>query len=73
MPGADWLVDVLQTLFADIFEDDVCLAANALVDSIRDADTSGFGDGFQSSRNVDAVAIDVITIDNNVAEIDANS
>jgi hypothetical protein len=39
----------------------------------RDADPAGLGKGLQPCRHIDAVAKDVVALDDDVAEIDANA
>src|SRR6185369_15871537 len=43
-----------------------------LVDRARDVDLAGFGDALDARRNVDAVAVDVVRLHDDVAEIDAD-
>lgn len=72
-PDADRTVDVLDTDVAAVPEANVNPVADAFVDDGGDADAAGFGKRLQARRNVDAIAIDVIALDNDVAQIDADS
>src|ERR1700704_906861 len=38
-----------------------------------DADPAGFGERFEAGRDIDAVAVDVVGVDDDVAEIDAHA
>ena len=72
-PDADRTVDVLDIDVAAVPEANVNPVADAFVDDGGDANPAGFGERLQARRNVDAIAIDVIALDNDVAEIDADS
>ena len=56
-------VDVLQPLLAQISELDRDLAADLVVSRRRDADTAGLRDAFEPRRDVDAVAENVVAIE----------
>ena len=43
------------------------------VDAAGDIDCAGLGDAFKPCGDIDAVAVDVVGFDDDVAEIDANS
>jgi hypothetical protein len=43
------------------------------MDRARQANTAGFGDPFQSRRDVDAVAIDILTFYDDIADVDPYS
>ncbi len=70
MHGSD---DVLDFLFAQILELHLQLAANLAVDIARDADTTGLGERLEPSRQIDAVAIEIAALDEDIAEIDADA
>ena len=40
---------------------------------LRNGDTARLGDAFQTGRDIDAIAVDVGSFDNHVAEIDADT
>ena len=42
-------------------------------DSLGDTDAAGLGERFQPSGNVNAIAVDVVVIDHDIAEIDADA
>ena len=46
------------------------LPGDLLVDSARQANAAGFGDSLESRRDVDAVAIDILTFDDDIADVD---
>ncbi len=39
----------------------------------RDADPSGLGKALQPSRNVYAIAMDIVAVDHHVAQVDADA
>src|SRR5664279_5252928 len=65
-------VDVLDGDLAAIREANVDAVADALVDDRGDADATRRSEGFQTRRHVDAVAVDVVAVDDHVAEVDAD-
>ena len=71
-PNADRAVDVLYRDLAGIVKAHVDAVADALVDDGRHANTAGFGQRLEAGGDVDAVAIDVVAFDDDVAEIDAD-
>ena len=44
-----------------------------LVNSAGDVHLAGIGDAFKARSNVDAIAVNVVCFDDDVAKIDANS
>ena len=66
-------LDVLQRARANILEAGLDLAADVLVHPRRDANTAGIGQPFQPRRDIDAVAIDVVAVDDDIADIDADA
>ena len=73
LPDSDRAIDVLDADVAAILETNVDPIADAFVDDRGDADSAGLGKRLQSRRNVDAIAIDVVVFNNDIAEIDADS
>ena len=65
--------DVLDALLAEILERDVEPVADLIADRARDADAAGLGELLQARGDVDAVAEDVVVLDDHVAEIDADA
>ena len=72
-PDPDRPVDVLDRDLAAVGEGDVDAVADALVDDRGDADAAGLGERLQPRGDVDAVAVDVVAVDDDVAEIDADA
>ena len=71
---ADRPGDVLDALLAEILECDVVQpVADLIAHRARDADAAGLGEHFEARRDVDAVAEDVVVLDDHVAEIDADA
>ena len=68
-----WPRDVLELLLADVFEGEVEPARGILLHARRDADPAGLGQRFEPGRDVDAVAKDVAVLDDDVADIDADT
>ena len=65
--------DVLDLLLAQILEDKGQPVAHVVVDRIGDEHPAGIGQGFDPRGDVDAVAIEVVALDDHVAEIDADA
>ena len=73
LPDSDRAIDVLDTYVTAILEANVDPIADALVDDRGDADPAGLGERLQARRDVDAIAIDVVVFNDDIAEIDADS
>ena len=71
--GAHRTSNILEALLAQIGELDRDLADNLFVSRRRNADAPRFGDAFKTGCNVDAIAKNVMRLNNNVADIDANA
>ena len=71
--GAQRAGDVLQILLAHIRDGDFELAADLFVGGGREADAAGLRDAFQTRSDVDAVAEDVVTVGEDVTDIDADA
>jgi hypothetical protein len=70
---ADWTDDVLDALIADILERDIVQSlADLVAHRARNADASRLREHFEARRHVDAVAKDVVVLDDHVAQIDAD-
>ncbi len=67
-----WLCDVLILPFACILEGDIELAPNLPVRVIGDANAPGLRQSLQTRGHIHAVAENVTSIDDDVADIDAN-
>ena len=64
--------DVLKGLLAEVGEIDRDLSANLIVSGRRDADASRLSDPLEPSRDVDTITKNVVALDQDVAEIDAD-
>ncbi len=65
--------DVLQRLLAAIRKFRLDAAADMLIGRSRNADAAGFGDPFEPRGDVDAVADQVVALDDHVAKVDADT
>ena len=68
-----WPCDVLELLFACILEGDIELAPNLPVRVIGDANATGLRQSLQTRCHIHAVAENVTSIDDDVADIDAHA
>ena len=59
-----------EALLANVGELGLDFAAHLTKSVFGDADAAGFGDAFEPRRDVDAVAEDIVPLDQNVAEMD---
>src|SRR6516165_3563836 len=71
--GAYRTRDVLEGLLANVSELDRDFPANLFVGGSRNANATRFGDALKPCRNVDAIAKNVIAVDDDVADIDADA
>src|ERR1700730_15999299 len=65
--------NVLDLLLAQIHKDKGQPVADVIVNRIGDEHPAWIGQGFDACRDVDAVAIEVVALDDHVAEIDADA
>src|SRR5262249_54992231 len=65
--------DVLDLVFAHVLERKMELVAHLIANIAADADPSRLRQGFQARGDVDAVAIDVFVIDDDVRHVQANA
>jgi hypothetical protein len=72
-PRAHRLGNILQALRAYIFKGEIYLAANLALRIVRDADAAGLCDPFKPCRNINAVAKDVIVIEDDVTDVNTNA
>ena len=72
LPDADRPVDILDPDLAAILKANVDPIADAFVDDRGNADAAGLGQRFQPRGNVDAIAVDVVALNDDIAEIDAD-
>ena len=71
--GANGISDVLEALLAKAGKADINLMHRVIERRTRDADAARLGHRFQARGDVHAVAIDVVFLDDDVAEIDADA
>ena len=71
-PDADRPFDVLDLHLAAVLEAHVDTVADALVDDGGNADAARLGQWLQARRNIDAIAVDVVAVDDDVAKVDAD-
>ena len=60
---ADRTCDILDDLFAHIFETETKLVANLIVDNTRNHDPAGVGERFKARGHVDTLAKNIAAID----------
>jgi len=65
--------DVLDLLLAQILEEEGQPVAHLVVDRVGDKHPAGIGQGLDPRRDVDAVAIKIVSLDDHIAEIDADA
>ena len=73
LPDPDRPIDVLDADFAAVAESNVDPVADALIDDGGDADPAGLGERFQTRGDVDAIAVNIVALDDDVAQIDADA
>ena len=71
-PDADRPVDILHRDLAGVLKANVDPVADAFIDDGRNADAAGLGQRFETGGDIDAVAVNVVALDDDVAEIDAD-
>src|SRR5581483_4921873 len=72
-PGPHRLGDVFQRLVAHVVIGNLGLAPDLAMRVVGDADATGIGDAFEPRGDVDAVAKDVVVVDDDVADMDADA
>src|ERR1700737_2832655 len=65
--------DILGLLLAEILEDEVELVAHLVAHDPADADPARLGQRLEPCGDIDAVAINVVLLDDDIAEIDADA
>jgi hypothetical protein len=71
--NADRVRDVLDRLLAHVLETEGKLIAYLVVHYSRDAYAAWLGQRLETCRDVDAIAIDVVVIADDVADVDADA
>src|SRR5215469_18865040 len=64
---------VFDLLFAEILKAEIEYVAHLVAHDAADADAAGLGQCFQPRGDIDAVAINVLFVDDDVAKIDADA
>ena len=64
---------VLDSLLAHILETEAELVAHLIVNVARNVDSTRIGERLQPRRHVDAVAINIIVVADDIADIDSNA
>ena len=72
-PDAHWIGDILQYLRTHIVIIDSDLAPNLPVSIVGNANPTRLCDPFETHRNIDPVTIDVIFVDNNITDVNADA
>ena len=67
------LRDVLDLLLAKILKAQIHLAFHMIDDGAGHTDAARFGQSFQARCDVDAVTVDIVTLDDNVADVDSDA
>jgi hypothetical protein len=70
---AHWPSDVLDLLLAQILKAEIDFVADLVADDAADADPARLGQSFQPCRDIDAVAVNILLVDDDIAEIDADA
>jgi hypothetical protein len=65
--------DVLDLLLAQVLKAEIELVAHLVAHDAADADAARFSQGFEACGDIDAIAVDVVTLDDDVAEIDTDA
>ena len=73
MPGAHRLTDILQSLLADVVEGNIHLAANLPMGVVGDTHTTRLGDPLEARRDIDAVAENIVVVEDDIADMNANA
>ena len=68
-----WPGDVLEVLITEIGEQGLHPTIHLLMNDIRNADAARLRNAFKARRYVDSIAKDIVAINDNVANIDANT
>ena len=65
--------DILQGLRTQILKRCIYLATNLPTSVVRDADTAGLCNPFETHRNIDPVTKDIVFFDNNITDVNADA
>src|SRR5580704_14490970 len=73
LEDADRLSNVLEPLLAQILRREIDSPARLIVRRPRQTDAAGLSDPFEAGRHVDAIPKQIVTLCNDIAEIDADA
>ena len=65
--------DIFDLLFAHVFEREIELVADLVAHHPADANTPRRGERLKARRDIDTVPVDVVAVDDDVADIDADA
>ena len=71
--GSHWLGDVFQRLRPHVLKSRIDLAADLALRFIGDADAAGLRDDFETRGDIHAIAKDIVVIDDDVADVNADT
>jgi hypothetical protein len=66
------MLDVLECLYPQVLEREIERLVDLLVDGFRHTDAAGGGDRLESRRDVHAIAIDAVILDDHIAKVHAD-
>ncbi len=71
--GSNWVGDVLERLFAEVFEVEIAVLAQLLAHNSRDTDPARFRQPLDACRNIDPIPVDSIAFRGDVAEMHSDA
>ena len=71
-PSSHWFGNVLEDLRPKILAGNFDLAPDLPIGVVRNADTTRFGDPFKAGSDIDAITKDVVFVDDDIADMDAD-
>ena len=72
LPDTDRPVDILDADVAAVLEPNLDPIADALIDDRGDADAARLGQRLEPRGDVDAIAVNIVAFNDDIAEIDAD-
>ena len=70
--GLNRSADVLHRLFAKRYEPHRHIGTDMVMDLLRQHDAAWLRDAFETGRHIDAIAVDVVSVDDHVTEVKAD-
>src|SRR5262249_35972134 len=67
------MIDILEGAEPEVLAVQIKLVTNLLADRFGDADAARIGDRLEPRRDVDAISVDVLALDDHVTEVDADA